>query len=307
MNIFTAAVSGVLVGMLGLTALPSVRRRAVDRLARRLDLRLEPSLATRIGRRVTLRQRSGLLGALLGVGVGTAILLGQPGPVDGEPWLPIDIWMLTGMMFVGSGIGFSLSALVAIPRPDADAPRVARSRVLGIGDYVDPFELVPTRVLAPTALALAVAANIGALSGAAPASDNSLVPAALVLAVLAIVTLVIFELGARALLRRPTPAVSEQELAWEDGLRATAVRQLLTAPLTFSLIAVIWSGFGLLEAIPGQVALVVVNVATPLLTAGLVVIAVLAFARHPERYFRRRLWPYPAVPPARDQPAADPR
>ncbi len=285
--VFVGVLAAVVLVFLALTLVPAFRARQSRSLARAVGLELDPSIAARVERRLTLRARLGAVGALIGLAAGTALVL------VGDLGFNAGAWLVNGGFFIGLGIGVSASSLVALDRPSEPTVRVARSRDITLSDYLAPHELIPTRILVVVAAALAPAVWLVPRDAVVlPA----LFPAAPLVALLAVGAAVVLEVGGRAVIARPAPAQTAEQLAWEDALRATALRQMLTAPLTLAGVSIIWSGFGALTLLPPSVGQIVLGITMPVLMTGLIVVAVLSIVSRPQRYFLRHLWPDLASP-----------
>lgn len=284
--VFVGVLATAALVLLALTLVPAFRARQSRSLARAVGLELGPAVAARVERRLTLRTRLGAVGALIGLAAGTATVLAS------DLGLTADAWLVNGGFFIGLGVGVSASSLVPLDRSAAPSIRVARSRDITLSDYLAPHELVPTRVLVVAAVLASAVWLVPNDAIAVPA----LFPAAPIMAVLAAGAAIVLEVGGRAVIARPAPAETADHLAWEDALRATALRQMLTAPLTFAVVSLIWSGFGALALLPPSAGQIVLGITMPVLLTGLIVLAVLSVTSHPQRYFLRHLWPELASP-----------
>lgn len=280
--------------VLGLLFVHVVLPSDPQKFARRVDLDLASAPADRVARRFAWRNRGIRIGGSTGIAAGAAIavavdLRGDQGP-DLGPLL-----VLGGAM-VGIAVALLHSSSQSLGPLPADEPRIARTSVPVVGDYVPAAESWLTRaavllgIVAVVALVLVTTAGLVDVSPAAP---TVLVSALVALA--AAGALVGVELWSRRLVDRPQPAGSVQELAWDDALRAATLRDAVAAPLALGVAAVAMA-FGILadgaQSMPWANAVVAASgvvfwvVLLGLLTFGLVSIAV-----KPDRHFRRRLWP----------------
>ncbi|GAA2993113.1 hypothetical protein JOD63_001559 [Microbacterium terrae] len=109
--------------------------------------------------------------------------------------------------------------------PAPDAPRVARARRLGVGDYLGAARsLLPWMLFAAAVLAFAVLVAVHAVG--ATTLDRSAATAAVVFAVTAVASFVALPVLDRLILDSPQPASDTLELAWDDTLRADALGAL---------------------------------------------------------------------------------
>ncbi|EPD83572.1 hypothetical protein HMPREF1529_02954 [Microbacterium sp. oral taxon 186 str. F0373] len=105
--------------------------------------------------------------------------------------------------------------------PAQRAPRIARSRVTTVGDYLNRFPRSLTWVLMGLAIASGVCGGWALATGGVARADMAAI--GIVVSAVAIVTGVVLPHFEAAILRRPQPASSELELAWDDALRVTAL------------------------------------------------------------------------------------
>lgn len=272
---------------------PGRRAATARRFARSIDLDLPPTLAPAIGRRLAVRELAAMgTGLLLGWG-SVAMLAAAIDPDDAG--LLLAAAFLTFLL--GHAIGNGVTAWWEVTRPVAPTgPRVARATVLTQGDYVAPVERLGARVLVAVsvvvALGVLVADDAGWFTGVT-------LPAFWIAA--ALVTppalLAAHELLAARLVRRPQPAGSALDLAWDDAMRSQTLRDMVTVPLAagaYAPLAVLGAlGEQLDGAWPRSVVFDIVHGALFVLLAALLVAAVIAMALRPQRHFRERLWPRP--------------
>lgn len=242
-------------------------------------------LVGRLRRRSWAAGLGSVLGAVIG-GVG-ALLAGLGGYA---PWLAL------GSAFVGLAFGTAIATLTESTRVPDGERRVARPRQVGFGDYVDPVELASGRVMPFLAVAFAALALVvpGAREGNAP-----LVATAVVLAVVALLGLVLFEVGGRRILARTRLTASPVALAWEDALRADDLRGLVNAPLAAGLYGTVLAAGALVDplivALAPHVGMGVVIgliwLVIAVALAAAVTLAVLTAPRRAAQHYLRRLWP----------------
>lgn len=256
---------------------PGLRRYALLRYARRVDLPISTDLQARIERLFARRSLWMDLGALCGTAAVAAwAAITRPAPME---W---SLWMLVvfGALFAGGAVGAGLSAVQqATRRADPHEPRVARPTAVALADYLIPLELHGGRVLSfLPALTLAAAWGVAPSLDLAPAG-SILTTGTVLIALLPLLVGAGSEAAARRLLATPQAAGSDLELAWNDALRARVLRDLYTAPITVGVYAtlgiLIGLGGGLVDA----------------LVMAVLVLAVISATQRPHRHFRRQLWP----------------
>lgn len=276
--------------------------RRADAYARAVDLALDPALAPTVARRLQRRERAGAVGTLVG-GVAAAAAMA---PLADDDTGAYQVLALVLGMMAGNACGQGLATWRETRRPGPAGPRVARVAVPAHGDYVAPHERVGAWVTAGIGVVVGVvfllAPRPAALTGPLP------VGLAVVAIVLPPLAVLLDELVARRLLDRPQVAASATELAWDDALRARALRDLVGVPLStgfFAAASVLGvAGDGLTGGWPANPAVGVVSGSYLLLLMGGVVMAVVTEAARPRRHFRRRLWPTDDVAAARPAPGA---
>lgn len=281
-----AAAALAMIVIVACTFSPGYRRSRAERMSASVGLALTESVRPEVERAIAIRIRAAGIGAVLGIGLGVAIAAVNPASGLGP-------WTFVAGMFLGLAAGNAVGALIARPRPAASGVRIARSRDVGLRDYVMPIELDGSRVTVGIAAATAIIVAI--LLAGNPRETTSLVTV-LVTTALAIAALVVLEVAGRALVARPSPAEDPTRLAWEDALRADTLRNLVTPTLTFAMIAVVMSVVGVFGALPPSPVSVVLGAVVPLvLLAAAIVIGVVAIVSAPQRHYLRRLWPETAA------------
>jgi hypothetical protein len=267
------------------------------RFARRVDLDLASAPKGRLDARFERRNRAIRLGGTSGVVVGAAIALLLPADLEGGSDAG-PLLVLAGLL-VGLGAALLQSSSRALQPLPADASRVARADVPTLADYVPAAEAWSVRVAVGIGAIGAAAVLVGGgagLLGVATVGATSVLAA--VLAACAVVALVLYEVFARRVVGAGQPAVSVDELAWDDALRAANLRDALAAPLALAVAAIaVALGAAAEASLDGPWAHTVVGLSGAVVL-GLVVIAgiglLLTATTKPERHFRRRLWPDPA-------------
>lgn len=276
-----------------LSFVPSFRTRRAQSMANSVGLALIDPIRPAVQRAVAIRLRAAGIGAVLALGIGVAVVSVWPVDTLGQ-------WIVVAAVFVGSGAGSAVGAFLTRPRPPATGPRVARSRDVRLRDYLMPLELVGARVLVILASLSAVVVSVLLVGNE---HETTLLATLIGLAVLSVISLVLFEIVGRAVIARPSPAEDPTRLAWEDELRADTLRSLVTAPLTFGCVTVVFAVMGGFGALPLTPVTIVLGAAVPMvLIVALIAIAVIATVSTPQRHYLRVLWPETAAAAAR--PAA---
>lgn len=290
MTFFTTAIAVVLGAfalVAGLWTWGRGRRFWTRSFARSAGLALPDALAPLIVPRIMRTVRASALGGAVGeaLAIGGALLLAGSG-------LPA-IALVLGGFLSGAGVGAAIAA-VGTPRPlGAEERRYARGAAVTVRDYLSPLELVGARVVVVLAVLAWPAGVFADIAGMRSGSASSVVVGLLVL--LSVLALVLFEVGARRVLGRGQPAGSETELAWDDALRASALRSLVTAPLCLGLWTTILIGGRFLDITgdqpPRSPGWWVGEVLTLASLVALVAVLVIALISRPQHHYLRRLWP----------------
>jgi hypothetical protein len=251
--------------------------RALDRAADVAGLGVPPEIRPLLLRRTRAVQIATGAGAVAGMTLG-AFLSSTP---LGEP---IRYYALQGSVVLGGGVGIAVGGLVAARALPTAGRRVARARAVQVADYISPVERRGALVAMLIVVVFCVLASTFGASRSRVALD--------VCAAIAVADWIGFELVARRIVARPQAADTALQLAWDDALRAGAIRRLAgssAAIAMFALLASIWFETSLVLSpsdAEGVVFTCVVGVAAVLL-----VIRFWLSAAEPGRYFRDRLWP----------------
>lgn len=252
--------------------------RAADRFARRVDLALPPELVPVLSRRLVRRRRANLVAACVAVAALLAVVIWSL-DASGESGDGTDLAVAGLSMVAVAQLALAAAALAAqagdLAHRSQEGPRASHLPRPGLDDYLSPLELRLARGLAAaTILTLAMLAATqpdrrGAVTGVAAAC-------------LGMWSLI--ELTARAVVRARPAASDVQSLAFDDALRADAVRRLLgttgVLPLAAGLFvaqAGLWPAAGM--ALVG------------LYVAGAVAQSALSEHGSVRTHYRRRLWP----------------
>lgn len=291
----------------GFARTETARRKAVDRLAKRIDLAVptSPIEDERIGLRLAVRERYIAVGGGVGLIVAILATLFLPG-FDQNNFSLLGIFILS---LTGIGVGAGLSALRTTRELPNDVPRIARLSSPTMSDYLIGLEYRGAIVtVIAGALVTAIVIPLG-FAFAELTWDRAILPIAV--AVLAIGALVGTLAISRSILDRGQRAGSVLELAWDDAIRSTALRDLITVPLALGFAAAF---VPLVTVITGvrivQPTTSADNLLTLVALGGIalfalvgVIVAIVVLASSPQRHYRRRLWPTPAGNAATTAPA----
>lgn len=292
MSLTVAVVAVLLITIVQLA--PYVRARdrlaAADRLARSVDLGLDPAVADVVVARLVRRERAGALGGLavgLPVAWWASRALGPDAAATG-------VLLVFVGLFAGRAIGCALVSWVESARRGPGGARVARASTPVHGDYVARLERWGSWAMAAIAVVLGLGLLVLDRVGLV---ELPAVPAALVVlcVVAPPVAVLLDELAARWLLSRPQVACSQVELAWDDALRARTLRDMVTV----TIVVAAYAPIGLLAAVgesleggwPANPAVGVINGLLLVLLAALGGLGLTSVALRPQRHFRRALWP----------------
>jgi hypothetical protein len=217
---------------------PQRRHKLADQFAQRVDLRLTPDVEPQVTEELIRRRRYNQVGWTVGVAVGMPLIA----LADRNGFGPFRGFTVVVFLFVPATVCGAAAHLRSLSRRPQAAARVAHARSTTVSDYLNPLELYLLRALALVPAALTAAwAVIPRKPDAEPLWDPSLGSAA-ALSAGVVALLVVTEISLRALLRAPQPAESTQQLAFDDALRAQAMRDLFTLPMigAINLSAYLW-------------------------------------------------------------------
>lgn len=272
---------------------PANRARELDKYARRLGVAVPVDGVDRIIERLIRRERALLTGGLTGIVLAVVAALLLPGGFDAT-YVPV-------LLFAGLGVGSAIGAALASSTSALSTlvgPRVARPATPVFADYVPPLERWSGRLLPALALlavlAARVAFSVGALGDARLTTSYIWTSAGAWLAYAAAVGLVASVLLSRRILDRGQPSASTTELAWNDGLRSQALRDLQAVPVTLGFVSLLstffdigslsdYAGGGATAAVVGLGLLAIVM-------AGGTTLLIVNIASRPQQYYWRRLW-----------------
>ncbi|MWB97952.1 hypothetical protein [Agromyces seonyuensis] len=260
---------GVIRGAIGFR--PLGQQRAIERLAVRLGLDTSRDIRVRLFERAARLRRAAIIGTAVGwvAGIPVAVQAGESYLF----FLPLFYFTMAGAL-----AGLAVGSAAAGFELDPSSPRVARLEARQAADYLEPLVVVGARV------GVAVVA-IAALLLWSPEPAATLRAA---LALAAIGLLVGTELLAAALARRPQHARTEEELRWDDGLRAVALNGLFGVPALVGATGLVVGGLPMIGTAGASVFdSIVYLVLAVVALVGLVVFT----ARPPGRAALRRLHP----------------
>jgi hypothetical protein len=279
--IFYAALAVLLVAA---TSVPLRKPdRLVDQFAQKVNLAVDVDNAERITQRVLGRQRASAVATAAGSLVLVATLLLAPDVASSRPIGMVVIAILA----LATAIGLGYAALTeAIHRPD-DTVRVARIPSATASDYVPGYERWGGRVAA--SLAGATGLGLAAINGATGGWTTDAVMPGL-LGCVALIALVAVELASSRLVARPQPAGNQTDLAWDDALRSSVLRDLYGAMIIGGCAVVAIELVLPAPGLPPVLTVVLPFAVVPLFTAVLV-LGVVSRASRPRLHYQRRLWP----------------
>lgn len=269
----------IAIGVLGLalivsTFLASPRAAHANRFARSVGLALTDGVRTVVTDRVSRRHRGGAVGMILGTAATVFVLSTDPASSDNFA----SPFVLVGGAFAGLAVGVALTSASTAAPLDPTAVKYARTSAVSLSDYVAPLERTGARIVVGLSVISLIA---GVVSGVA----LNLVLVGLT--AFAVAALLFFEVAGRRIVERAQPAGSPEELAWDDAVRASVLRDIVTGPITLGAFAFVVAAGAIADRLTESTSIVV-------LAAGLVFavsLAIAAIASRPQRYFLRRLWP----------------
>lgn len=265
---------------------------AADRSASSLGLALLPELEETVRRRIRRRNVFTMTGAVLGgiVGYGLMGFLPIETGFFGSP----STWLILVAWFAGLGVGATLSALTDRTTIDPDAPRVARTGVVGLADYSAPVERLTARAVVAVALIVAMAALVLLATGAVPPENRLGTIAPLIMSGFAALALAVYEIGGRRIATRGRPSASPAELAWDDALRSLAIRDMVGAPLfvgVYSAIMLVAAVMPALRVFDDLTGVIVTGSVIGLIAVVAITAMVISLLGRPQQHYLRRLWP----------------
>lgn len=275
----------------------TARHKALDRLARRVNLAVPTDAREeeRIGARLATRERSIAIGG--GIGILAAILASLLLPGFGA--YNFSVMGVLILALVGVAGGAAVSALSTTRELPADVPRIARLTIPTVRDYLPRLESITATVAVTLAVVTTIAAiTAGLTTTTALVADFALPIIVTVLAVLALVGVAVLS---RRIVERGQRAGSTLELAWDDAIRSTALRDLIGVPLVLGFAGMLVPLVVLIEDVPltqpymseNNVVAIVAMGAVGFVVVVALGVAIASAASRPHQYYRRRLWPLP--------------
>ena len=252
---------------------------SANRLGTFVGLTAPDNLATQIADRNGRRGRAVSLGAIVGTAVPVILIVTGVIATSGRNGDPADLWFIIGGAVGGIGVGAAISALRAKPVvPEGE--RFARAGAVTLEDYIAPVDLIGSRVAVGISVVVLIAAAIVAPSTALSVGG--------IVIALGVVALVFFEVVIRRILDRAQPVGSPAELAWNDALRARAMRDVAGAPMCLG----VWGALALLLNLASSDTGTVVAIGGAILVFGATLAAAaFSIASKPQQHYLRRLWP----------------
>jgi len=255
-----------------LTFVPFCARWSAYRHSANIRIDLPARLERTVAARLMARSRGGSLGGLVFTAAAAVAFHFEIGVNNDSQLTSL---FIIGSTFAGVAAGTAVAALTGSRAISADRPRVARARAVAVSDYLAPFELVGARIVVSAAVGVLLASTLFA----APGAGGSL---------FAIAFFAIF--GALSLVFSQ-PAGSTAELVWDDAIRASALRDLVTAPLALGAYCLVFGIFGIAESSTHPAAITVSYVVGGVFALTGLAAAIYSVATRPQRYFVERLWP----------------
>lgn len=267
------------VAVVGWLDAPRAAAKRLRKLAASTGLALDDDTGHLVARRLRRRQRSMMIGMVVGSLLGCLpIVLAGEGVKE-----PIAWWVAVYLMAVG--VGALAVHVVDTGRAAAEpGPRAAVLRPRRLHDFLYPAEAVaPFVVLVLPALAIVVAVATSGTNG----SQAALLGVGAAVAILVTIAAV---LAQRFVLQMAPPADSPTRLKWEDALRGIALRDLGTTAYCTSFALGGIAPFGAASELVGGYPSAVLGVmmgAILLGLAGLLALVAATETRTPARRFMR--------------------
>jgi hypothetical protein len=271
-------VVGALVAFLPRSA--ARQARTLTSAARDSGLALTSEVEPLVLRRSRRAERYSVLLAVVGWVAAVWSPLTHGSPVTG-------LWFILSSMALGGALGAAVAALVdahGASRPDW--PRLARTRVVAIADYLPALE----RRSGAIAL-LAIALGAGCCSLAGVHDPIVLIDIPVLVGLSALVPL----MWGRYLVSRPQHARTTVDLAWDDALRAKNLRALFEAAPTAGLYGALAMIFAVSEQSGSGAGWGISVFFVAMLPPVLLLVVRTTTNLRAGRYYLRRLWPETAA------------
>lgn len=271
---------------------PKTRQRELHRFARRVNLSLTPDVEPAVLRRLVRRGWHITAGGLAGLIAVAAMLV----LVDGFGEWDFAPMAIFAAVLGGVAMGGATSAVAGMLPPRDDGKRVARLITPRYADYVAGFERWgAVGAVGTGVVALGVGAATGVFSASSDTASGATLPAgtiaAFVMVGLAVLSLAASLVVSTAIVAHGQRATTELGLAWDDALRASALRDIVTVPILLGLYGFVLSVYTISEEHASDGIAIIMMVA---LAVGLVIaigLAIYSLASSPQQFYRRRLWP----------------
>jgi hypothetical protein len=280
----------IVIMLIALVAGRAQQKNAIARFSRKFGLEVPEGMESAIRSGVMARHIGAVIGTSIAEVIAVVLLLVFPGFQILAIW-----WCLLAAYLAGAGIGSAVAILLSERRREQGVVRVARSSAVTVADYVPPLQTWFARCC----VVLGILAFAGDLWLAFGTSGTYLSLVSGLLAGLAIVMLVVYEVVSRRFVSKGALAGSPLELAWDDGLRSYALSNMnimVALVALYSLIGydTLWYNgpFSHVEKIASQPVFGVYVGLFPIGAAVLILCLVAIITRIRSRqYFLRRLWP----------------
>lgn len=294
---FVATVAAVGVIAFAISWTPLGARLALAQLTIARGLPLPTSIRRSVVSRMLTQMRFAIALGLVAY-VGTHLIL----RASGYPYTLRDLYLCLAMLGLATAVAIVIAASgQQLSRP-ATTVRLARLRTTTLDDYIPVAHRVVAWITVSCVAVSVVANDLGlAVVGAAAPTPPQLFPIVItnLIAAFTLAGMVIFEVAGRAIVARPQPAGSSEELVWDDVLRASALRELIQAPVVVGAYAFIWAILRGQNWNYGGFSILAFALIAPVIAGFFVTQWMLRDSRE---HFLRRLWP---TGPSADDPGAD--
>lgn len=261
-------------------ARPHAQEAAVLRFQTSVGVPLPQWLGEQLRQRLLVTRRSQLIGGMVGIVLSASSVRTEPDTLQSAI-------VVTGV-FAGGALGVAIATLLSTQRVTGGEVRYARSQAVGLSDYVPGLELWLARTPAALAVVYFSAWGVGSWAGLIPPADVRVLLGGAVLTLLAVASLIIFEVAGRRIVATGNRVSSPEELVWEDAIRSRTVRDIVSAPVLVGLYAILYSLPALFN---DGVQSWFITWTGSVIAGGIVLAALITLVLRPERHFLRRLWP----------------
>lgn len=270
------------------------REAGLDGYARGVNLALTPEVRARVIERIVLRERGAIIGYCSGLLIGLVLYFALPDSVtsgateDSALTLPVMFGFFGTLLGIATGPVAAVTAMAARP---TRGPRIARTVQPRLTDYVPPSELrsVTVAIVGAVLLFLACLIIVGPDGTGQQGPLISSVGAIYFYA--ALVIAVVGRVSSHRLLHAAQVAGSEQELAWDDALRAIALNGMTFSPQLLAMFAWInLSGFLVPDGLPTGVSILLAGLIATVGPVFFVTRLIATKGIEPNRHYWDRLW-----------------